>query len=73
MCERLYTGGGFTLAIGTYTNIEVEPLFGYRITPRLSAGILVKYGFYKKIKKCGQCNRLKGHYFVRHKGGNYIK
>jgi hypothetical protein len=47
LCDRLFSGGSFGLIVGTVTDIEVEPLFGYRITPRWSAGVLAKYGFYK--------------------------
>jgi hypothetical protein len=44
--DRLFFGGGFGLVVGQYTDINISPHVGYYITPRLSAGIGVKYGYY---------------------------
>ena len=44
--DRLFFGGSFGLAIGTYTDIEVSPIVGYYITPRWSAGFGVTYEYY---------------------------
>lgn len=43
--ERLFFGGMFALQIGSYTAIEVSPLAGYRVTPRLSLATGIKYEF----------------------------
>ena len=45
--ERLYFGGGLGLGFGNTTFINVSPLVGYRITERFSAGIRVKYQYFK--------------------------
>ncbi len=45
--DRLYFGGNLGLAFGDITIIEVAPLVGYRITPRWSSGIGLKYEYYK--------------------------
>lgn len=45
--DRLFFGGNFSLSVGTVTLIEVSPLVGYRLTPRWSAGIGIKYEYYK--------------------------
>ena len=37
--DRIFFGGDFWLTVGTNTYIDIAPLIGYRITPRLSAGI----------------------------------
>jgi len=45
--DRLFYGGNFALNIGNITFIEVSPLAGYRIIPRVSAGIGGKYIYYR--------------------------
>lgn len=44
--NRIYFGGTFGLQFGTFTSILVEPLVGYRITEKLSAGLGlgIRYG-----------------------------
>jgi hypothetical protein len=44
--DRLFFGGSFGLQFGTITRVEVSPLVGYRITPRLSSGIGITYEYY---------------------------
>ena len=44
--DRLYTGGNFWASFGTFTNVEVSPLLGYRITNNYSVGIGAKYNYY---------------------------
>lgn len=46
--RKFFFGGNFALMIGTITNIEISPLVGYRITPRLSAGTGITYAYYKE-------------------------
>jgi len=43
--ERLIIGGGFGMQFGTYTNIEVAPLVGFRITEDWIAGGGFSYQF----------------------------
>ncbi len=45
--DRIFFGGNFGLQIGTITNIDISPMTGYYITPRLAAGIGLRYQFYK--------------------------
>ena len=45
--DRLFFGGNFGLQLGTVTNIEVSPIIGYKVTPRLSGGIGIRYEYYK--------------------------
>ena len=44
--DRLFFGGNFGLAIGSYTDIEISPHVGYYITPRWAAGVGVTYEYY---------------------------
>ncbi len=46
--DRVYFGGDFSLMFGTVTFIEVSPLVGYRITPRLSSGVGMTYQYYRE-------------------------
>lgn len=41
--ERIFYGGGLGLRIGDYTNITVNPMVGYRISNRWSAGVIGNY------------------------------
>ena len=41
--ERIFYGGNLGLSFGTQTFISVNPLIGYRITDRISAGLGVNY------------------------------
>jgi hypothetical protein len=45
--ERLYFGGGLGVGFGNTTFVNISPLLGYRITERFSAGIRVKYQYFK--------------------------
>jgi len=45
--DRLFFGGGFGLAFGSVTHVDVSPLVGYKITNRFSAGIGLSYQYYK--------------------------
>ena len=45
--DRLFFGGNFGLQLGTVTNIEVSPIIGYKVTPRFSSGIGIRYEYYK--------------------------
>lgn len=44
--DRLYFGGNFGLQFGSVTFIDVSPLVGYMITPKLSAGVGFTYQYY---------------------------
>ncbi|NJM14378.1 MAG: hypothetical protein HC896_02480 [Bacteroidales bacterium] len=45
--EKVYFGGNFGLYFGNdYSYVEVSPLVGYRITPRLSSGVGATYIYY---------------------------
>ena len=41
--KRVYVGGYATLTVGSYTRIGLYPLIGYKIKPKLSAGL--KFGY----------------------------
>jgi len=45
--DRLFFGGNLSLSVGSVTAIEVNPLVGYRLTPRWSAGLGFDYEYYK--------------------------
>jgi len=61
--SRLYFGGGFGLQFGTVTLIELSPLAGYKITPRLSAGISPTYKYYSYKGYYGPSQNLKTNVF----------
>jgi hypothetical protein len=43
--DRMFFGGFIGLQFGTYTYIELSPIVGYEITPRLLGGIGLKYQY----------------------------
>jgi hypothetical protein len=45
--ERLFYGGSFNLQFGTITNIELSPVVGLWVFPRLAVAAGPKYRFYK--------------------------
>lgn len=45
--ERLFFGGSFSLQLGTYTDIEIAPVAGLWVLPRISVAIGPSYRFYK--------------------------
>ena len=58
--DRLFFGGSFGLAIGSYTDIEISPHVGYYITPRWAAGIGMTYEYYNN--KYHFLDQLSGYY-----------
>lgn len=45
--NKLYYGGYLNLSFGRYTVIGAEPMVGYKITPRLSVGVKIRYDYIK--------------------------
>lgn len=45
--ERLFYGGSFGLQFGTLTDIEVSPVIGFWVLPRISFAAGPEYRFYK--------------------------
>jgi len=46
--ERLYVGGDLGLSFGSITFININPIVGYRIDKKWSAGIGAKYIYYRE-------------------------
>ena len=45
LSEKIFFGGGFGAGFGSYTFISISPIIGYRITPKLSAGLRLMYQY----------------------------
>ena len=43
--EKIYYGGYINFSFGTYTSIGIEPMIGYKIIPRLSVGVKIRYDY----------------------------
>lgn len=43
LMKRIYFGGSFGATFGTYSSIRINPIIGYKITPKLSAGVKFYY------------------------------
>jgi hypothetical protein len=46
--DKLFFGGNIGLQFGTLTHIEISPIVGYWITPRVSAGFGISYQYYRE-------------------------
>jgi hypothetical protein len=46
--DRLFFGGNFGFMFGTVTNIEISPLVGYYITPKLAAGTGIRFEYFRE-------------------------
>lgn len=44
--DRLYFGGNFGMQFGTVTLLDISPLAGVMITPKLSAGVGITYQYF---------------------------
>lgn len=44
--KKLFTGGGFGLSFGDYTNIQVSPILGYRLSDRFALGLGLSYFYF---------------------------
>ncbi len=47
LSDNIFFGGTFGLQIGTVTSIQAEPLIGYRIHPKINAGIGASLFFFR--------------------------
>jgi hypothetical protein len=45
--DRLFYGGNFSLQLGTITSIEVSPIIGLWVLPRLAIAVGPSYSYYK--------------------------
>ena len=45
--DRLYTGGNFWASFGQTSTVEISPMLGYRITKNYSAGVGLKYNWFR--------------------------
>lgn len=45
--DRIFFGGNFGLSFGNTTSIVVAPLAGFRVSPRLSTGLGIRYEYFK--------------------------
>ncbi len=45
--DKFYTGGGLGLQFGTITMINISPILGYRLTPKVNVGVGVSYTYYR--------------------------
>jgi len=64
LIDRLYWGGSFGLQFGTYTNISLLPILGYRATEKFSVGGGIVYHY---IRSGGQSlQNYGGRAFVQH-------
>lgn len=67
--DRVFFGGNLSLSVGSVTAIEVNPLIGYRLTPRWSAGLGLDYEYYKSSGTYFGANYA-GPYSTQIYGGN---
>ena len=47
--DRLFYGGNFGLQFGTITDIQVSPVIGYWVLPRVAVAVGPTYRYYKEL------------------------
>ena len=45
--DKIYFGGNLGLSFGTVTSIAIEPLIGWKWTPKLSSGLVLSYWYFE--------------------------
>lgn len=50
MRDRLFFGGYINLSLGSYSVIGIEPMAGYRISPKTSAGMKIRYDYIRDAR-----------------------
>lgn len=43
--DKVFFGGGFGAGFGDYTYVNVSPIIGYKVSPKLSTGIRITYQY----------------------------
>ncbi|MHA7131191.1 hypothetical protein [Algoriphagus namhaensis] len=65
--DRLYYGGNFGMQFGTVTLLDISPLVGVMITPKLSAGLGVTYQYFNDRRFIGgETSSYGGRFFGRY-------
>jgi hypothetical protein len=61
--SHLFFGGGFGLQFGSVTLIELSPLVGYKITPKLGIGLSTTYKYYSYNNSYYTSSRLENNVY----------
>lgn len=66
--DKLFYGGNVSLLLGSYFDIDIAPMVGYKFTPNFSAGILAKYeyAYFKNDVNPYRTNTFGGGPFARY-------
>lgn len=70
--NRLFFGGGMGLSFGSFTRIAVQPLIGYRVSNRFSAGTRLNYEYIRDRRLDYTFNSYGGGVFGRFQVTNNI-
>lgn len=67
--DKIYFGGYFNLSFGSYTVIGFEPMIGYKLTPKLSLGVKVRYDYIsdKRYEPTRNYSNYGGSIFARYR------
>lgn len=61
--SHLFYGGGFGLQFGSVTLIELSPLIGYKVTPKLGIGLSPTYKYYSYKNSYYSSSRLENNVY----------
>jgi hypothetical protein len=67
--DKIYFGGYVNLSFGSYTVIGIEPMIGYKLTPKLSLGIKIRYDYIsdKRYEPTRSYSNYGGSVFARYR------
>ncbi|MBX2841438.1 MAG: hypothetical protein KTR26_06675 [Flammeovirgaceae bacterium] len=67
--ERIYFGGNIGFSFGTYTRVSLNPLIGYKFTPKFSGGMAFGYEYVvdKRLPQTYQTHNFGLSFFTRYR------
>ncbi len=63
--DKIFFGGGLGLQFGNVTAIDISPIVGYRVTPRLHTGVGLSYSYYNYSDMGVSASNYSGSIFSR--------
>lgn len=70
--DKVYVGGNIGVQFGTVTVVNLSPIVGYQITPKISAGIGITYQYYSIRTYNYETHMYGGRLFARYQPLSFL-